>query len=50
MFFLENTNILCVRSNGKWAQINSDTKLESALAEVVKIPETGDGEGVRITT
>ena len=50
VFFLENTNILCVRSNGKWAQINSDTKLESALAEVVKIPETGDGEGVRITT
>lgn len=50
VFFLENTNILCVRSNGKWAQINSDTKLESALAEVVKIPETGDGKGVRITT
>lgn len=50
VFFLKDTNILCVRSNGKWAQINSDTKLESALAEVVKIPDTRDGEGVRVTT
>lgn len=50
VFFLKDTNILCVRSNGKWAQINSDTKLESALAEVVKIPDTSDGEGVRVTT
>lgn len=50
VFFLKDTNILCVRSNGKWAQINSDTKLESALAEVVKIPDTNDGEGVRVTT
>ena len=50
VFFLKDTNILCVRSNEKWAQINSDTKLESALAEVVKIPDTSDGEGVRVTT
>lgn len=50
VFFLKDTNILCVRSNGKWAQINSDTKLESALTEVVKIPDTSDGEGVRVTT
>lgn len=50
VFFLKDTNILCVRSNGKWAQINSDTKLESALAEVVKISDTSDGEGVRVTT
>ena len=50
VFFLKDTNILCVRSNGKWAQINSDTKLQSALAEVAKIPNTLDGKGVRVTT
>ena len=49
MFFLKNDNILCVRSNNTWVQINSDTKLTSALAEVVKIPDVGNGEGARVT-
>lgn len=49
VFFLKDTNILCVRSNGKWAQINSDTKLESAQVEVAKILNAGDGEGACVT-
>lgn len=49
MFFLKNENILCVRSNRTWVQINSDTKLASALAEVANIPNTDNGQGARVT-
>lgn len=48
VFFLQDTNILCVRSNGKWAQINSDTKLDFAQAGVTQIPDTDKGEGVLV--
>lgn len=49
MFFLKNDNILCVRSNNTWVQINSDTKLDSAQAEVAKILNTDDGKGACVT-
>ena len=49
VFFLKDTNILCVRSNGKWAQINSDTKLDFAQAEVAQIPNTSNDKGARVT-
>ena len=46
MFFLTTDNILCVRSNGTWVQINSDTKLESAAAAVASI---GTNAGAKVT-
>lgn len=46
MFFLITDNILCVRSNGTWVQINSDTKLESAAAAVASI---GTNAGAKVT-
>lgn len=49
MFFLKNDNILCVRSNNTWVQINSDTKLDTAQAEVTKILNTDDGKGACVT-
>lgn len=49
MFFLKNDNILCVRSNNTWVQINSDTKLDSAQAGVAKILNTDDGKGACVT-
>lgn len=49
MFFLKNDNILCVRSNNTWVQINSDTKLDSAQAGVTKILNTDDGKGACVT-
>lgn len=47
MFFLTTDNILCVRSNGTWVQINSDTKLASATAAVKSI-DTNKGAKVTV--